>query len=841
MTSLTPGRFRQADAIFDAVLELEAAERAAFVERACEGDPALRSLVLRLLRAYQHADDFLGVPALELARPLLEGAQPAARHGRSMPLPERIGSYRIIRELGRGGMGVVYLAEREAGSGAPVALKVLRGGERIAGSELRRFLAERRILSGLEHPFVARLLETGTTPDGTPWFAMAHCAGGSLAERLEAGPLPVADALRIARQLAEALEAAHAIGVVHRDVKPANVLFSADGDVQLTDFGVAKLLDQESTQSGSMLGTPAYLAPEQLRGARVDHRADLWALGVTLHEMVTGRRPFEGTSYAAILHAVLSLHAPSLRRGAQELPPALDGLCQHLLAKDPDARPESAGEVASVLGRIAATPDLVYRVPGLSSATPTTTPGGRPRSVSVVVLPFVTMSGNPDDIPFSDGLTDALTVALGRVRGLRVTARTTAFALRAKGLDARVIANVLGVSFVVEGTVRRGGDRFRVSVQLVEAANATVTWSETWDRRLQDVFELEEELARAIVAALAPALTIDLARPTAPIRDVATYELFLKGCYFLERRTAADLHRALQYFEQAIARDPAYIEAHAAAADTRVFMLTFGNGSPIEHLPVLRASVARAMALGAGSAAVHATHGNFLQAYEWRWRDSELELRHALELDASLTAGWRFLAVLLAQLGRVEQCVQLANRCLALDPLSPTFNLVLGRAHMHAGRLDEALRSLRTAVEIAPDFAFAQTQLGFGLMLAGRPGEALDAFRRAADGGGLNERGQLAWACGRAGDLEAAAGILDDLLRLGETTYLPPFGMAHACVGTRQVEAAIDWLERGEQERAPLMNTVKVAPGLASLHGHLRFDALLQRMALDDRSLASGT
>ena len=292
MLSRSPGQFRQADAIFDAALDLEPEERVAFVERACEGNGSLRSVVLRLLRSFERSGGFLSEPAVDIARPLLEQSAGPEAESPVVPLPDRVGPYVVMRELGRGGMGVVYLAEREDEPvGRPVALKVVRGGAMVAGTLLRRFLSERHILGTLEHRYVARLLETGITADGTPFFAMEYCPGGSLAERLVRCPLPMADTLRIARQLAEALAAAHALGIVHRDVKPANVLFNDKGDVQLTDFGVAKLLDQDTTMSGALLGTPAYLAPEQLRGTGVDHRADLWALGVTLYQMLAGRRP----------------------------------------------------------------------------------------------------------------------------------------------------------------------------------------------------------------------------------------------------------------------------------------------------------------------------------------------------------------------------------------------------------------------------------------------------------------------------------------------------------------------------------------------------------------------
>ncbi len=828
----TAGQFRQADAIFDAALDLEPDERDAFVDRACEGDPTLRLLVRRLLRALRRSGEFLMQPALAMAGPLLDtqGEDGVAVH---VPIPDRVGPYRIVRELGRGGMGVVYLAMGDGDAeGMPVALKVVRDGTVAAGGILRRFLAERHILGTLDHPFIARLVDAGITSDGAPYFAMVHCVGGSLSERLSRRALSVPDKLRIACQLAEALGAAHALGVVHRDIKPANILFNAAGDVQLTDFGVAKLLDQETTRSGTLVGTPAYLAPEQLRGRGVDHRADLWALGVTLYEMLAGRRPFDGPSYAAILHAVLTVEPEKLNVTA-EVSPALVALVNHLLRKDADGRPRSAAEVARVLTAIAADPDTVYQPGAVALPEPASTPSFRARAASVVVLPFNNTSGNPDDTPFADGLTDELISGLGQVRGLRVTARTTAFALRGKGLDARAVAGMIGVAYLLEGSVRRDGDRLKISAQLIHAAQGTVEWSETYNRRAEDIFAVQEELGRAIVAALAPRLGLsDAAHATARPRDLVTYELFLKGRHFWEKRSTPDLLRAAEYFGQAIARDPTYAEAYAGLADTHLLITLFGNRRPAEGHPLARAAMAEALRLGGGIAMVHAAHGNLLSAIEWRWAESESECRRAVELDPGHINGRIFLAILLQHLGRFDEAIEVAAEALVLDPLSPGLNLTLGRAHLNAGRPAEAIASLRTAIEIAPGFAFAHQQLGHALLLAGRKVEALQAFQRGADGRGPNQLGELSWALAMTGNDEGARTVLRDLLATEDTGYLPPYGVACAYAGLGDADAAFAWLDRGFAERAATMNMIKVAPTFYPLYSDRRWRELLDRMDL---------
>lgn len=827
----SPGRFRQADAILDAALDLEGEERDAFVDRACEGNAELLAAVRRLLRALDRSVDFLSGPAVDLARPLLEEGNHAAPEAVQVPPPQRIGPYDVIRELGRGGMGVVYLASHEDDPvGALIALKTLRGGALASGTTLRRFLAERRILSSLEHPYIARLHGTGITPEGEPYFAMAYCAGSSLADRLAMQALPVGDALRITRQLAEALGSAHDKGIVHRDIKPANVLFNEAGDVQLTDFGVAKLLDQDTTQSGTMMGTPAYLAPEQLRGLPIDHRADLWALGVTLYEMLTRRRPFDGPSYAAVMHAVLAVD-PDPVGGEVPVPPAVDALLRHLLRREPNARPESAAQVARAIADIERNPAAAYGAGGAKLPTPTPSPLRGARETSIVVVPFANTSGSADDDPFIDGLTDEVIGALGKVPGLRVTARTTAFALKRKGLDARTIATVVGVTYLLEGSVRRAGDRLKVSVQLVEAAQVSVIWSESYDRLVGDIFEVQEELARAIVSALGPALGKASSVPaTSPARGVASYELYLKGRYFSEKRTPADLRRAVEYFTRATEEDPTYAEAYAGLTDALVLLMVLCGERPSTALPAARTAMAEALRLGTGLATVHATHGNLLSAFEWRWQESEAELRRSIDLDPGIINAWIYLAIGLQHLGRFDEAIDVATQALALDPLSPALNLTLGRAHLHAGRPAEALRPFRTAMEIAPGFPFAFQQLGHAYLQLGRDSEGVEAFRKATTMGGRLEMGHLAYALAKTGERSAASEIVKQLVHGDEAFYVPPFGIACAYTGLGDHDAAISWLHRGYEERAAQMNSILVAPAFVGLRGDARFGALLSQM-----------
>ena len=832
------GRFRQADNIFDAALDLDAAERDAFVERACAGDAELHRIVSRLLRAHDGAGDFLSAPALEVAQPILEATAPSAPAARE-PLPRAVGPWRVLRELGRGGMGVVYLAVRDDAPGKPpVALKVLRDGATASGTLLRRFLAERRILASLAHPNVARLLDSGIAPGGAPYFSMAYCAGGSLVERLEGGPLPVPDAMRVASELAAALGAAHALGIVHLDVKPANVLFDHDGRAQLSDFGIARLLDHDATQSGQLLGTAAYLAPEQLRGLPVDHRADLWALGVSLYQMLTGTRPFNGASHAAVMHAVLTSEPEPMGRHVAGVPGPLQSLVARLLAKDPEARFQSAAEVAQLLEQGVAMPYPAATFASPSRETPSVTP--RPRSRSLLVMPFLAGEGERDGA-LADGLHEELVVALSRVPGLRVTARSTARALAAKGLDARAIGNMLGVTHLLEGGIRRQGARLHVSLQLVSTSDGAVTWSERWDREFDDIFALQDELARAMVGTLLPALPNAGPPPTRPPTRPAVYELYLKGRHFLHRPTPADLRRAGEFFLEATVQDPAYADAYAGYAEAQSLLMILGGVPTAEGLPSARAALERALALDDASPGAHAASGNVAHCFEWDWQGANTALRRALELDPRHVNALIYVAATQQNLGQVEESIDAGMRVLELDPLSPATNLQIGRAQLAARRPAAALRPLQSALEILPDFILPRVALGEALLMLGRTSDAVAAFRQAAAIAPTLALGDLVRGLAAVGEGREARSVLAQLLALDDSGRLPPLSLACAYAGLGDADAAFSWLDRGFAARTSLMVTVKMWPGLDPIRGDPRFDDLLRRMRLDDASLAGGS
>ena len=466
-----------------------------------------------------------------------------------------------------------------------------------------------------------------------------------------------------------------------------------------------------------------------------------------------------------------------------------------------------------------------------SAASRTRVPLARP---SVAVLPFANTSGDSADEHFSDGLTDELIGTLSKVTGLKVTGHTSAFALKGRGLTVRTIADTLGVATVLEGSVRRVGQRLKVTAQLVSAADNGVVWSEAYDRDAKDVFAVQEEIARAIVGALAPTLRGGAA-PVVAIqpRDLATYELYLKGRYFLGRRTSGDLRRAAGYFEQAVARDPTYPQAYAGLADARMLLVLLADGLPREDIPQARAAAATAIHLDSTLAEAHATLGNIREAFDWDARGADVESALAIALDPSNSTARLYRGINLLNRGRFEDAVAELSLALTLDPLSAPVRMQLGRAYVSAHRPDDAIKTLLAAVELNPQFAAAHVQLGEAYLQRGNAAEALAAFRRAVALSGARDSANLVYALAMTGDRGAARDVLRALLAAPRRTYLPPVPMAKAYVALNDADAAFGWLERGYAERAAQMRTIKVTRGFDALHADARWVPLLRRIGLD--------
>ncbi len=671
----------------------------------------------------------------------------------------RVGPYELVAVLGSGGMGEVWKA-RDERLHRTVAIK------RLKTNHAERFRREARAIAALNHPHICRLYDIG--PD---YLVMEYVDGKTLS-----GPLPVGDALRIASQIADALVAAHRQGIVHRDLKPANILLSESG-AKLLDFGLARVepllssteetIAHASSERGALVGTLAYMSPEQAQGRSVDARSDVFSFGAVLYEALSGRPAFTGEATFAILSAVVNDTPPSL-----DGPAALVNVVTRCLAKQPGDRFQSMMAVAAALAQI-------------SDRPPDTQP-------SIAVLPFANMSRDPDDDYFSDGLAEEIINLLAHVPGLKVTARTSAFAFRGKEQDIRRIASALGVSTVLEGSVRRAGGRIRVTAQLINAEDGYHLWSERYDRELTDVFAIQDEMAGAITRELRVKLISNPARHTP---NFAAYEALLKARHH-GRAYLPEAHaRAKEYCEQAIALDPQYAAPHAFLGFTYLFTTTH-TGQPLpEVASLVRLEARRALELDPFETDPHFLLGAVAAANDFDWLESAREFALAMASPSvPAEAHWAYASFNLQPFGRFEDSVREMRRAVEKDPLTVIWRGVLMANLVLAGRYEQAVREGLSALDISdteihPHLALAEAYLGLGKI-----DEAAAAAERAHRNLPSQSMpiGLLAACLVRLGQQARAEALIRDM---GDTPT-PLWGRAWYHLLVAEVDAAADWYER---------------------------------------------
>jgi serine/threonine-protein kinase len=708
----------------------------------------------------------------------------------------RLGPYEIESLIGSGGMGEVYKAH-DGRLNRTVAIK------RLMADDVSRFQSEARAIAAINHPHICQIYDVG--PD---YLVLEYLQGETLGS-----PVTRDEAVRLASQIADALHAAHERGILHRDLKPANVMVLRQGGTthaKLLDFGVARLTSADPgatrTIAGEVMGTPAYMSPEQAAAKPLDARSDVFSFGAVLYELLAGTRAFTGDSTAQILSAVLRDDP-----GPLEAPAALQQIVTRCLAKDPDRRFQTMADVRHALQHLTA--------------------GGVEVTASIAVLPFANLSADRENEYFGDGLAEEIINALAQVAGLKVIARTSAFSFKGKNEDVRTIARALGVTNVLEGSVRRSGDRVRVTAQLIAAADGSHVWSERYDRPMTDVFAMQDDIAYAITDALKGKLGGALASPRHYTPRLPAYESFLRGRAHLTQFTADAWNRAKGQFEQAIALDAKYADPHAELALGYFICGMHGIRPMREVAPFVRAEVERALDLNPSDPRPRFLSGAIALVHDYDWKAAETHFAASMDAtDVSGHARWIYASLYLRGLGRFEDSADEMGRAVQQDPLNATWHAIWGAHLFDAERFDQAIAEAQRATELEPNYFIAQHLLGEAYWASGKWSQAMAAFERAYQLAPWTiTAGWLAAACWQRDEKARARQLL---VAMGDSPIPSDWGRVVYHLLTLDLDAAADWYDRMIDARDPFALVYARASIVAPLREHHRWPGLAARMKL---------
>jgi len=764
----------------------------------------------------------------------------------------RLGTYEIVGLIGAGGMGEVYRA-KDSRLGREVAVKVLPAAVTSHPERLARLEHEARTVAVLNHPHIV-VLHSLEEEGGIRFLTMELVEGRGLDRVVTPGGLPLAQLLELAIPISDALVAAHERGIVHRDLKPSNVMVTRDGWVKVLDFGLARpaadlrgedartaTIDPAAVAAnaeGAASGTVPYMAPEQIRGEAPDARSDLFAFGVLLYELATGRRPFTGPSSPDVTSAILRDAPIPLSSLRDDLPRDLNRVIMRCLEKNPRDRVQTARDVYNELRYIQRETSPDTRGSASAALPP---PAGRTDDVpSIAVLPFVNRSRSEEDEYFADGLADELLNVLTKIRGLRVTARGSSFQFKGTNEDLAVIGAKLNVATLLDGSVRKSGNRVRISVQLVKAADRVQLWSETYDRSLDDIFAVQDDIAQSVVKELRTTLLGEepdseasgKARAEVAVaakghgHSAEAHRLYLQGKYFLDRLTQQDVVRGIQYLNEAVGLDSAHVSAWLELSRAHGMRAGYGWGPLEEAGRLAREAVNRALELAPDSAEAHVRLANIQLYLDWDWSGAEGSLRRALALSPTNNAALRSSGSLSMMLGRLVEAETFFLNANEQDPLNSFGYQSLGIVYRFSGRLNDSELAHRKALELSPQRFTTHGSLALTLADQGRDAEALvEANLEPADWSRLVG---LTYAHTRAGRIRESG---ETLQRLVETHAADsPFQIAELHASRGEVEEAFTWLDRALAVRDTGIVMAKADPSLRALHRDPRWNALMMKL-----------
>jgi serine/threonine protein kinase/tetratricopeptide (TPR) repeat protein len=827
-------REERLEQLFDEALALPPELRAAFLDGACDADPELRVTLAALVAdagdAYAFGDRVLGPAVVQVASVLLGDSHPSADDAEDALLGQQIAHFQIVEKLGGGGMGLVYKA-LDLRLDRTVALKVLPSRLGEDEEAKRRFGHEAKAASALDHPNICAVHEIGQTESGRLFIAMAYCEGETLKQKITRGPLPVSQALEYAAQVAGALQRAHEAGIVHRDVKPANVIVTDSGAAKIVDFGLAKMAGTAVTREGITIGTVAYMSPEQTRGDAVDARSDIWSLGAVLYEMLAGQRPFRSESDETLIYAIRHDEPKSIREVRAEIPGGLDAVVSRCLEKEPARRYQRADELLADLRtmqkggavrrplsrrrvlRYASAGVVLIALLILSGVALRSRPEARVHSLAV--LPVTAFTGDSAKDALSDGMTDMLITHLSQLSGLRrVISRTSVAQYRNTQKSSRQIGRELGVDALVEMSVIREGERVRMTVTLVRAETERVLWSRSFERPMRDALTLQGEIVQAIAQELQVRLTPQEAAhltQAAPEVNPEAFALYLQGS-----RVKQNAPLAIAYFEKAIEKDSAFALAYAAVALPYVFA---GNKAQAER------AIAKALSLDPSLSEAYAALGLLRMWIDWDWTAAEAALRRAISLNAHDAHAHHELGQLFMRLDRCDEAIAEEQRAVLSEP--GYYQSGIGEVYLYCRRYDEALHEFEKTLDVVIDPFNVYQNLGDTYFYQGQYQKALTMYQKTwwVPGWAYGPLG------GRSETLQQISDLKDKWAR-DETKRHIPFYLARLYASLGERAEAITWLERAYEKRHGIVVYLKVHPQFDSLRSEPRFQSLLRRIGL---------
>jgi serine/threonine protein kinase/tetratricopeptide (TPR) repeat protein len=876
---MTPERWKQIEQLVQKALECGPAERAAFLDQTCDGDPEMRLEVESLIAAAEPAQSFLASDALENATLLLEET------GSESLIGSRIGPYLIQQQLGTGGMGEVYLAQ-DVRLRRQIALKLLDHSLMGDSRSHQRFLREARMASALDHPNICTIHEVGEEA-GRPFIAMQLVEGVTLMQAINGKPMSLDSLLGLSLQIADALSAAHARGIIHRDIKAGNIMVTPNGKAKVLDFGLAKPLDRtedethhaDLTMTGLVIGTPGSMSPEQARGEHVDHRSDIFSFGVVMYQMATGSTPFAGRSKVDVLTAVLSQTQTPAAELNQDIPQRFSALIDRALAKEPDARYQTMDELISDLKDIVDEMDSSNRhtrplgrqssphsrqqhgvvgrwiqsrtavglfvliavlLSGLALALYYSSGGGRAPSVtpikSIAVLPFKPLVANTRDEVLELGMADTLISKLSNIKQVTVRPLTAVRKYTKLDQDATAAGREQNVDAVLDGNIQRSGEKVRVTVRLVRVADGHEIWSEQFDESFTDIFAVQDSVSRKVTGVLAVALTGDedkllTKRQTS---NVEAYQLYGLGRYHLTRLTDDGFRKGRDYFQQAINKDPNYALAYAGLADANNRLSGWNAVAPKEGFPAAKKAALKALEIDEGLAEAHTQLGVTKLLYDWDWVGAENEFKRAVEINPNNPDTRYLYGLHLSAMGRFEEAVTEMKRAQELEPISLEKIAGIGDTRYYQRHFDEAIAQYQKALEMDQNSGYAHWALGNVYLHKGMLEQAIAEYQKSIplSGDSPDEPASLAYVYAISGKTQEARQILGDLQQRAKRSYVAPTMIASVYAALGEKDQAFAWLDKAYEERDFILIFLKVDPTFDRLRSDPRFPTLMQRIGL---------